>query len=475
MAHFITMLSFLAFSFYTYTKVFNLKNIALCKKAWAMFFIVVLTVGMHFSEPYIPSLRFVLLVLIGGVFSRLATGKRLDITITGFSIANGISYGLWFISMPPIYLFFWLLPFEVHDIFPVLLAALIQFALTYALFCIRRLRKGMLFLDDRGAGMIGLVISGIILAAILLLPTGNISEEVRLILIASAMVCVVGIIIWWRKGLTKLYRKRMQQRYIQELEKNLAKYEAESKEMRTVFHKDNKLWAGTYQITRHCAEIADEIMPLLANLNEGEKMHEDLTRIASLQGTIEELLHDRIAIANKTQREFKVLPKTNDALFDGVMQSMLARANQREILFDFTLLSNINELLETIESVKLSTLLADLLDNAIIATSYSDYKHILVTFSFNKGCYELSIQDSGIPFEQHTLEKLGKERASTHLDEGGSGIGYMTIFELLHEHSASLVITQYPPQDFEFTKTVAVRFDGKGEYGIENHKNPRPH
>ncbi|MCL2445656.1 MAG: GHKL domain-containing protein [Oscillospiraceae bacterium] len=478
MAYFITMFFFLAFSFYTYSKILNLKNVALCKIAWAMFFVVILTISMHFSEPYIPSLRFAFLALIGGVFSGLITRTRLDISITSFSLANGITYGFWFISLMLVHLFFWLLPVGEYDILIALLAALIQFGLIYGLFSIRRMRKGMPFLRERGAGAAGLVVSGIILTTILLLPNENISDEVRLVMVAGAIVSVAGIVIWWRRRLVKLYKKNIQQRYIQDLEESLAKYEAESKEMTTLFHKDNKLWAGTYEITGHCAEIADKLLPLWAELetvNDNGKLvavvkdcADAARRIASLQRTIEELLHDRMAIANKTQREFKVLPTTNDALFDGVMQSMLARANEREILFDFTLMSDIHELLETIESVKLSTLLADLLENAIIATSQCNYKHIFLNFSFNEGSYELSVQDSGIHFAQHTLEKLGKERASTHLDEGGSGIGYMTIFEILREYNASLSITQYPTTDFSFTKIVTVRFDGKDEYTFRN-------
>jgi len=464
---------------FTYLKILNMKKISGKQIVLGIVSAAALSVMIYFLQTHLPYLRFALMILFAGIFAGLIMRTKLDLAITSYTLAIGISYGFYLVAALPIHMILWLLPIAEYDIILALFTPPLQFAFIYVLFSINRMKKGMIFLQDRGAGVVGLIISGITLIAIVVIPNQAISEEIRMALFIGAVLSVVGTIVWWRRALMKLYKQRTQQRYIQKLEESLAKYASESKNMNTVFHKDNKLWAGTYEITGLCAEIAEKLTPLLSELEalcEDKKLsaiYEDVSdcaetasRIASLQGTIEELLHDRMAMADKTQRELKVLPTTNDALFDGVMQSMLARANEREILLDFTLLSNIDELLETISPVKLSTLLADLLENAIIATSYSDYKHILVSFSFNAGSYELSVQDSGIPFEQHTLEKLGKERASTHLSEGGSGIGYMTVFEILREYDASLIITQCPMQEFEFSKTVTLRFDGKGEYNV---------
>lgn len=63
--------------------------------------------------------------------------------------------------------------------------------------------------------------------------------------------------------------------------------------------------------------------------------------------------------------------------------------------------------------------------------------------------------------------RLGKEKASTRLSEGGSGIGYMTVFGILRECKASLVITEYEPEQQGFTKSVAVRFDDGDKYTVK--------
>jgi C4-dicarboxylate-specific signal transduction histidine kinase len=103
---------------------------------------------------------------------------------------------------------------------------------------------------------------------------------------------------------------------------------------------------------------------------------------------------------------------------------------------------------------KLETLLADLIENAIIATSYSTYKRIFVTMGIVDDCLEINIQDSGIPFEVEVLANLGLVKSTTHADTGGSGIGYMTIFEILRKYAASLTITEYIPENYAFTKSI---------------------
>jgi len=213
----ITWFFIVLFSFYIYLKI--LKLTANCRQiGCGILFSVAMSVVIYALSDYMPYLRFVLITILAGVFASLMTRTRFDLAISSFSLANGISYGFWLISTMIIHGIMWLLPIAENDILTMSLASLPQFGLVYGLFSIRRMRNGMPFLKDKGAGVVGLLISSISLTVILLLPNPNISDELRLVLVASAVVLVVGIIIWWRRGLTNLYKKRMQQRYITELE-----------------------------------------------------------------------------------------------------------------------------------------------------------------------------------------------------------------------------------------------------------------
>jgi len=55
------------------------------------------------------------------------------------------------------------------------------------------------------------------------------------------------------------------------------------------------------------------------------------------------------------------------------------------------------------------------------------------------------------------LEKLGQQRITTHKNEGGSGIGMMTVCEICRKYYASLRII--PIKDDIFSKSVSVIFD----------------
>ena len=206
------------FSFYIYLKILKLTANGR-QIGCGILFSAAMSVVIYALSDSMPLLRFVMITLFAGIFAGLMTRTRLDLAIASFSLANGISYGFWLMSNAVVYGIIWLLPIPETDILTMSLASLPQFGLVYGLFSIRRMRNGMPFLREKGAGVVGLVISSIILASILLLPNQDISHEVRLVLIISAVVAVVGIIVWWRRGLTNLYKKRMQQRYIKELEK----------------------------------------------------------------------------------------------------------------------------------------------------------------------------------------------------------------------------------------------------------------
>jgi len=194
-------------SFYVYLKIFKITGKSGKQIVLGIISAAALSVLVYFLYSYVPFIRFVFMIVLAGIVAGLLTRIKIDLALTGFALALGITYGFGMIATLPVYAILWLLSLNEYDIILVLFTQLLQFALIYGLFSIRRMRKGMLFLKDRGAGAVGLVISAIILWTIGMIPDQSISHEVRLIFVISALVSVVGIIIWWRKGLTKLYKK----------------------------------------------------------------------------------------------------------------------------------------------------------------------------------------------------------------------------------------------------------------------------
>jgi signal transduction histidine kinase len=398
------------------------------------------------------------MIFVAGIFAGLMTSTKTDLAITVIVISSGISYGFSLVSIIISAFLRELIPLYIEDAYVATAAITLQFMLIFYLFRIKRFKSGIPFLKKRGVGAIGLAISGLILALVVLVGDENVTDDkLGALLFIGAILCISGLIIWWRRGLTNLYRERVKERNAQEYEAIIAekneqirKLQESNDLMAKLIHRDNKLLPSMYEAVRSLYK---------------DDVTDDSRRILD---KIEQLMSERIGVIVHSQRVANNLPSTKDNLIDGVMNFMCAKANEKEIQFELAVSGEISELTSKIISpLKLETLIADLIENAIIATSYSEYKKILVTISNNDECYELNIYDSGIPFEPDTLMNLGQQKTSTHLDEGGSGIGYMTVFEILREVKASLLITEYEQKPCEFTKSVKVRFDNNNHYIIQ--------
>ena len=122
---------------------------------------------------------------------------------------------------------------------------------------------------------------------------------------------------------------------------------------------------------------------------------------------------------------------------------------------------------------KLETLIGDLGTDAIHAVNMSknNYKSIVTIIDKQEDIYLIAMSDTGVEFKVDTLLKLGLEPATTHKEDGGSGIGYITTFETLNETKASLIIEEKNNEsENEYTKTITVKFDGRNEYKIISYR-----
>lgn len=139
-----------------------------------------------------------------------------------------------------------------------------------------------------------------------------------------------------------------------------------------------------------------------------------------------------------------------------------------QIAFNFTLNANINYMMtKIIDEDSLNTLIADIVENAIIATRNQLTKNILLSIDLENNCYCINIFDSGIPFESDTFLYIGKKRYTTHQNSGGSGIGLMTTFEILKKYSASFIIDE-TINATTYTKKIAICFDALSQFRVKS-------
>lgn len=121
-----------------------------------------------------------------------------------------------------------------------------------------------------------------------------------------------------------------------------------------------------------------------------------------------------------------------------------------------------------LDDEQIAHLLADLGQNALIATLPCESRYIHIVLSATKSIPSICISDSGMPFPAVVLEHLGIEKCSQHLNEGGSGIGLLDLWKLKSSAKATLLIKEDSSPDTLYTKYVYLIFDNQGRYIIES-------
>lgn len=79
-------------------------------------------------------------------------------------------------------------------------------------------------------------------------------------------------------------------------------------------------------------------------------------------------------------------------------------------------------------------------------------------------------QTNGQPFLPEIFQDFGLKAHTTHAGNGGSGIGLMDIWKLKKKYRASLVITEYAPGTYSYTKQISLIFDAKKHYIIQTYR-----
>lgn len=117
------------------------------------------------------------------------------------------------------------------------------------------------------------------------------------------------------------------------------------------------------------------------------------------------------------------------------------------------------------------------MENALIATIHEQGTNILLHIGVMDENYFISVWDSGIPFPKEVLFHLGKKQYSTHKEDGGSGIGLVSTYQLLQKYQASIHINEClasltnNTSKLDYTKQVSIIFDNKTEYHLRTNRD----
>jgi len=425
-----------------------------------------MTLTVYFLREYLPYFRFAVMLVIFVIFAKALTKTELTLTITIAVISIGICYGILIASTTVSTVLIHLIFKEPKLIITTFITAVTQILSTIYLFKIKRFSKGIPFLRNRKAGVIGLFISGVVMLIFALINRG-IPAEMGGWMITGTAVCITCFVIWWRRGMTAVYRKQLKDRNIRDYEKIIAEKEQQITDLREdndtmafIIHRDNKAIRGIFNAT-------------VKYVKSDTKSKEDGENIIS---HIEHLLKERSGSIGNYTYDKKCIPVIKDIIFEGMINHMMEKAAAEGIIFEAAEICDFVYQCESgISSKELHTVFADLADNAINSVRNSETKRIRVSYNLIDNARLLCVRDSGVPFEPATLHELGTKRTTTRSGEGGSGIGYMAVFDIKRKNNASLIITESKPDESGFTKSVSLHFDGKSRcilktYRADEHK-----
>ncbi|MBQ8189528.1 MAG: HAMP domain-containing histidine kinase [Lachnospiraceae bacterium] len=269
------------------------------------------------------------------------------------------------------------------------------------------------------------------------------------------------IYIYWRNNLTRTYIEKLRDRDIRDLNTQLDTKETDLKEMKAekerfsaIVHADNKLVPAMIQAVESFLTDFPDATPEMVARGE-EILH-----------TLDVYMQNRKDfLAEQDRHCFIKLATTGIPAVNLTLEHMYAKAQANDITLAVNVEANVDFLsTTTISEGELNTMISDLLENAIIATSYTDNKRILFTIGMLGNALSISVFDSGIPFAKEVLVDFGREKHTTHGDTGGSGTGLMAIYELARKHRATIAIEEYDIEQYHYTKRIAITFNKRNNY-----------
>lgn len=423
------------------------------------------------TEKHLAYNALPLIILLSSILHILIFKRTIELTVTVTIISYSISYITFTLSALIVSLFTSILSsFALLDHNRLVLQTIVltlHIILTILLFKPKRFKKGLPFLSNRTINSTHMLLSLFLLFIFLIMNSAT-GQITFIIYCFVSFLFAIFIYIYWRNNITRTYNEKLRLRDIQDLNKLLDSKEDALKEIKAdkdrlsaIVHTDNKLVPAMIQAVESFLTDFPNATPEMVARGE-EILH-------TLDGYMESRKDD---LAEQDKKCFIKMTSTGIPAVNLTLEHMYAKAQANDIALAVNIEADVDFLSQTtISEDELNTMISDLLENAIIATSYTGNKRILFTIGMLGNALSISVFDSGIPFTKEVLVDFGREKHTTHGDTGGSGIGLMTIYEIAHKHRATIAIEENDTEQSHYTKRIAITFNKRGNYILNTLRN----
>lgn len=416
---------------------------------------IIFSVGLYFATRQLRLLLPIGFVLLTCIYLLIRERRLILNTLTLCVISCGITIVTmafaFIISIPIDYLTFLITPNDtIRDCVAIIASDLLQILFVFLIYKIKRFKSGITIQNNDGNIELLILISILSIFLMTLFYSDDIANSPFEIIVLTLIFCGLGLIVWWKKYVTNNYHKQIYKRNEILYEHRIEEYENErnnllnqNAELSKIIHRDNKL-------------IPAMVMAVKELINNAPENTELRGLLEQLEGLSDE--HKEIIDAYQAQSD--TLPKTGSIPIDAVLHYILSKTKQNNIEFNVNIAKDcIPNLLSKIpDMTDLTTILCDLGENAIIATKNIPESKIHIAFEYSEfNAPRICFYDNGPLFDDKVIVNMGKKRITTHRDDGGSGIGLMTLFEILNKYQASFCLDER--QNMEFTKCIQITFD----------------
>ncbi len=333
----------------------------------------------------------------------------------------------------------------------ILIIGLLELSFSYLVFRIKPFKQGFPFLHEKNNSQISLFLSVGILFIFFFYRFGQI-RSIHLLITIIVFICVIGIALYITNERQIAYHHFINTKdreisallYELTLQNNrLINLSTQNDELGKLVHKDNKLIPSM--------ELALQDVLTSYSPKKAKDMLEQLNTIfCERKGILTHYETNHITIAN-----------FESIRLNSIINYMHKSAIDSDISFHFSHIGDVSRLIDNIISEEdLCTLIADIVENAIIACKDVDERNLFLSIEATSNSYSFSVYDSGEPFSIDVIKRLGKKRYTTHKSTRGTGIGLMTTFEILQKLNASFTIDENPDYS-PYTKYVSISFDNQ--------------
>lgn len=428
------------------------------------FFCIILSIATYLLKEYYPFLTIILPLLFLWIgLSIFSARPKVSLVTTVLSYC--ISCGMFLLSSCIILIFFTPLYYNTnffpYDLF-VLISGTLETFFVRKLFHIKRFRNGMPFLSSTSFINAGFFICLVSLSLLVYLQAPQKPPVViEALILITLSISILVIIFWWEKQLIKSYRAQLQILELESLRKELeaanttlSELKKQNTELGRLIHQDNKLLPA----------MENAVYEYLTS--EISNQEEAASRGHSLLLELRNMSENRQNFLDCISMHQSQCFSTGITALDALLSYMQKQAHLKQIDFSTNISLELTYFVPSvISSEDLVRLLADLIENAIIATTNCAHRKIQLQIYLHRNIPVIELSDSGIPFEVASLINIGHRPFTTHAESGGSGIGLMDIWKIKTSYNASLQITEYEKSN-PFSKKITFLFDNKNQYLI---------